>query len=148
MADEIRIKLVSVQGYARFREASFHEQSLRVRFLIGCSDKLADVDIRLYMYMWILDKLPYRVIWAIWLGPGNDCSRSDIAPRGLDNFRAIPCIVSRGSISARTYATRIFKDMGSGYLMSGSLQLNPPILADSRLFSTIHQTAPSQASSQ
>ena len=48
----------------------FLNSHFRVRFLIGCSDKLADVDIRL------------RVIWAIGLGPGSDCSVSDMAPIG------------------------------------------------------------------
>ena len=46
----------------------FRNSHFRVCFLIGCSDKLADVDIR------------FRVILAILLGPGSDCSGSDMAP--------------------------------------------------------------------
>jgi hypothetical protein len=40
----------------------------RANFLIGCSDQLAGVDFR------------SRVIWSILMGPGNDCSGSDVAP--------------------------------------------------------------------
>ena len=52
----------------------FRSSHFQVRFLIGCSDKLADVDIR------------SMVIWAIWLGPGSDCSGSYMAPFTLTEY--------------------------------------------------------------
>ena len=70
----------------------FLNSHFRVRFLIGCSDKLADVDIRLMMMVVMMLGCEGNMCYLIGSG-GRDCSGSDMAPN-LHNFYLLTCIHS------------------------------------------------------
>jgi len=57
-----------MQRLCRRVACHLQKRHFQTRFLIGCSDNLADVDVR------------FRLIWAIWLAPGSDYSGSDLEP--------------------------------------------------------------------